>query len=557
MSGESEETLSDPRVFLVACEVRHARMGLEDLKKMSILEGEVFEEYIGKSEFINVRYSSSVGKYPKVPIQIDCPLISGLRPLQLSTGSHYKIRSFLGNLRMQVQYFLSFGDGSGGITSCILRHYPHSTGVFNSLLDSAGCSFHGILPRGPNAVAQFGDNLKSRCINFNTCSEEPSDVSFQDYWDFVRSNYVSEKKFDLVVGDCEVRSLEMEMNIINCVRDNIRSILDDQGTLILKTYGTRIHQNKILENLRSMFKQVRLYVSEFTSSHSSELYLVCRGSKARVNKIPDNETMGNIFRIIKANKTDIEELSRAISIDVESAKSGIPRSFIPTADMMLTSILKSIGLSPGLAASVSHYTIHFKNPPMSFLCLVSNFIINTTGWRRSKPYLPSNRRLINHLSIYLGVLYTLARGQRNMKHYQRAKKMNNSPTEYHYHTEGTLGRPMREGTDDIYLRKYKPPDNWCPGKEDKTCSQCKGIAFSVQNNICYQCETGLRSSLSDYHDRCKKCKKKDRSKIMMWKLAWSFQGEGTKFKRVEKPNNALIGSVVRAFSSLTLERQIT
>lgn len=101
-------------------------------------------EYIGFNRETLIDFSNSetclVGEL-RIPSITD-PLINGLRIGQLATGAHYKWRCLITDFPPPVG-FIWGGDGSGGMTSALLRHYPLSRGIFNSLINLHDRSLRG------------------------------------------------------------------------------------------------------------------------------------------------------------------------------------------------------------------------------------------------------------------------------------------------------------------------------------------------------------------------------------------------------------------------------
>lgn len=113
-------------------EVRDAaRTGLPALPVRMVLEPPVEvtqnwgPEYVGYSHITSIDFSNSKTFIPSSVLvhQISDPLISGLRIGQLATGAHYKLRCLLDTFTPP-RTFISRGDGSGGMTAALLRHYP-------------------------------------------------------------------------------------------------------------------------------------------------------------------------------------------------------------------------------------------------------------------------------------------------------------------------------------------------------------------------------------------------------------------------------------------------
>ena len=79
--------------------------------------------------------------------------ISGIRTAQAATGSHYKIRALLSQLRVQYTDFLS-----GGITALLLRWNLNARGIYNGLLSYEEEDYlRGAKPTPPQLRCQAED----------------------------------------------------------------------------------------------------------------------------------------------------------------------------------------------------------------------------------------------------------------------------------------------------------------------------------------------------------------------------------------------------------------
>ena len=159
-------------------------------------------------------------KYP-IPKSSNCPLVSGLRIVQVATGSHYKIRSLLSNYSIKYKDFLSGGDGSGGLTALYLRWNITSRGIFNSLLDYDGVDMRGSKPSPPTALL-CGSGIESRCVNHKDCWENPSDLSSANTWIYFMnlihkySLHIDLMSFDLNIISSDMTS-KIELNLIKYI----------------------------------------------------------------------------------------------------------------------------------------------------------------------------------------------------------------------------------------------------------------------------------------------------------------------------------------------------
>ena len=79
------------------------------------------------------------------------------------------------------------------MTAALLRYYPASQGIFNSLMDLHGCSLEGVHPSPPAAVCAMPKDVRDRCVNLTNCWEHPSDLTKSSTWAYlnqVKENHI-------------------------------------------------------------------------------------------------------------------------------------------------------------------------------------------------------------------------------------------------------------------------------------------------------------------------------------------------------------------------------
>lgn len=205
--------------------------------------------------------------------RIQNPLIYGIRFLQFATGSHYKVRSILRNLEIRHQDVICAGDGSGGISSYILRSSKSARVIFKSLLGLDGVELRGTAPSPPSAIRELG-TMSSRCVNFQTCWENPNDLAIQgtrDYFLFLKQD--SRMHIDLIIIDMETNDDYIYDQVEVHLGNYIFQILENSGTLIFKTYADRIYNrfSTLMEVVGPQFQDVGVVTTEISSSQTSEV----------------------------------------------------------------------------------------------------------------------------------------------------------------------------------------------------------------------------------------------------------------------------------------------
>lgn len=148
------------------------------------------------------------------------PTISGLRVPQIATGAFLKLNCILNLLNFEPRDIICGGDGSGGMSACLLRKYKTSRLIFNSLLLLSDSPMGGTLPTPPSALASMSSDIYNRCVNFNKTWTMSSDLSSEKTWSDFGELISSEKlHVDLIVLDMELTTdatmQQIETNLRN------------------------------------------------------------------------------------------------------------------------------------------------------------------------------------------------------------------------------------------------------------------------------------------------------------------------------------------------------
>lgn len=241
------------------------------------------------------------------------PLISGCRLRPFPTTSYYKLASLLAVKKIQYQDFICCGDGSGGLTHYLLTRSNTSRGIFNTLLTGNGRDFKGALPGLPHIFLKASENVVSRCINLKGLWQNPSDLTSWNTWAYF--NYL-EKTHDLeltlLVCDMETNDVsQYDLCFVNLLRflrfgTRVRNV-------IFKGYADHIDQSDYLNQMFKNFKLVEMFVSDWSSCYSNEIYYICSGM--RMYDTMDYSLSHSDFKWLTENlpsyKTADQELERA------------------------------------------------------------------------------------------------------------------------------------------------------------------------------------------------------------------------------------------------------
>ncbi|UYL95595.1 MAG: L protein [Huanggang Rhabd tick virus 2] len=361
--AQLEKQMQECLKFLkfVSSEIRHAVKfrfigNLPELENtLSYTEDEIEmpwgNEYVGEIEYIEPTYYSDprMFKYEQriIPYKSN-PTISGLRVNQVATGAHYKLRTLIVRMGIIYKDFICGGDGSGGMTSCLLRLSHYSRGLFNSLLVLDDKPLHGTKPTPPSAVLELGQS-RNRCVNWDTVWREPSDLSRPETWEYFKKE--KDKHYlnvNLIVLDMEAINENVINQIFNELQRNLVKLLEEGGWMIIKTYLSHLmgDETNIIDKVAHWFKEVKICTTNLSSTHTSEVYVVFCDFRYRIvrgNKM-NREELWNRREFFKVFKTDKEEFERAKRLIGEPLESGLPEKLRPDKLIELSQMLQISGL---------------------------------------------------------------------------------------------------------------------------------------------------------------------------------------------------------------------
>ncbi|ALJ30354.1 L protein [Eelpout rhabdovirus] len=439
------------RIRSVEHEIRHASKQVFEASDEEIESLYWGREAIGGITDSDVILSSEKKAQVKeeVPKHKD-PLISGLRSFQMATGSHYKMRSILTGHQVKYRDFICGGDGSGGLTSCLLRQSKHSKGLFNSLLEIKDTDLRGSSPSPPSAVQHLGSE-KARCINLGTAWENPSDLSQQVTWDYfkkeIRENALM---IDLLVLDMEVKQVQISEEIESCIEENL-DILRPNGVIIYKTYLDRFNKGEltIVDRLSKYFSKVHLTSTDFTSGHSSEVYVLLKGKRnsPRSVKFIDWPMTWELSKVHKCWRSNKEELERAKQLQRIDMYQGVPEKLVSDWENDLLTITLSLGVESGIASVLCSYlschkTVYAASTLLAIWTHVTLYQIRPG----SAP--PSISRCQNIAVVSTCLMFALSLSRMDLDLYGLAKRIldNMFPLFYEkgrWNTKGGLNRSIR------------------------------------------------------------------------------------------------------------------
>nr|CAG9163313.1 MAG: RdRp L [Obodhiang virus] len=382
------------RLKFVAEEIRHAVKGMH-YNSMSIKEEQVIQKW-GDEYICNIR-KREVYLTRILPINqniddetvpyLSNPLISGLRLNQLATGAHYKIRGIIINEGIKYRDFLCGGDGSGGMTSCLLRLNSYSKGIFNSLLIVDQRPLYGSKPSPPNAVLEVGE-VKDRCVNLLTVWDKPSDLKKEETWVYFKQEKIKNSmRIDLIVLDMESIDDDTIMSISLNLKEYISRLLEFDGSIIFKSYLARIKSKKlnIIDLIGSMFREVSLINTELSSMFTSEVYILFKNYQPglRQKLYLDRELIRNRDPFFFVYNSEEAEFERASKINLNLISKGIPDNLRPNLVADLSTMLMLSGVDNSRIATLcSRFVMgEFNSLELGTIIrlIVSESFINSTA----------------------------------------------------------------------------------------------------------------------------------------------------------------------------------
>nr|QNM37838.1 RNA dependent RNA polymerase [Insect mononegavirales virus 2] len=449
--------LSTKNVFSVRSEIRHASKEIDDMKDLDPTQSLVFwgKEWVGPIQSCEVDFlpigGSDGNKIDDLRVEgipnISLSLISGIRMGQLATGAHYKLRSILKAYNVESYFFICGGDGSGGMTSALLRYYPRSVGIFNSLLEYSDALFKGSSPEPPSSISLLGSEAL-RCINLHSAWEEPSDLRLWNTWEnFLNYSSILKKKVDMIVLDMEDSNQENLKKVWANLRMFIFKNDRKKTTVILKTYvATLLNvERSPITQLGSIFSKVYVCNTLATSSFSSEVYLVMIGfSDQEYSVAPDLQSLGLWLRESAfCFRTDESELKRAAILSREDMLVGIPEHHIPDFRLELASLLASNGVRTGQAFIIANLMDDSKRTTMDklslILVMVSEANVPTISREINHPINPSDSQIDHIGTLQLSILLYWSLCNEACSLFTRARLVQNTGIKFSWESYKTTG----------------------------------------------------------------------------------------------------------------------
>ncbi len=355
---------------------------------------------------------------------IECPFISGLRPYRCATGAHYKMNDILNWLDIYPSYVLVGGDGSGGMSSLILRKYINAKIIFNSLMEYNDINTRGGQPGRPQAIMKLPRDYRNRCINLNTAWMEPSDLCESNTWDNfvdILKGFHSDNKLDMIILDMEARTIDKYISIYKNLVSYIKLLMKENFVLITKCYSGMIGTilGIIHENIDNV--NVLLINTRFTTSYSTEIYIVIKRGNHFLDLSLIKEKR-DITDLVFGFKTDEEEFKRALDINVPYLYSLIPRSLLENYEIYLIGYLIDMDIPSSMSKLfvnliVSGY-INLGMKEIGYYSLIQG--------GNEQNLISSDSRIKKFLSLLISVLFFESYINQDIEKYKLANLLNNN-----------------------------------------------------------------------------------------------------------------------------------
>ncbi|UYL94380.1 MAG: putative methyltransferase [Enontekio merhavirus] len=284
-------------------------------------------------------------------------------------------------------------------------------------------------------------HIRNRCVNIDTCWQEPSDLLSHETWEyFERLSKKEGMQIDLILADMQITSPEERSIMLANIFRFVPQILERSGTLILKSYVSEITDklSGILLGLGRVFNKVVLSDSVISGSFTSEVYLVCTGVD-KVNPVSMYPDWRGLLRWVQLSPVfqPIEnEFQRAIKLFDQRTTIGVPIQFFPDLEIETPDILKWAGVDASAASKWSRILPRNRDKPadafIAILCLAGESIYPTG---RSVPYnqaMPSDSTVWKLASLQLAIMTWISLSSRRLDMYRKVHSMNQSGVSFQY-----------------------------------------------------------------------------------------------------------------------------
>lgn len=343
--------------FLVRSEIRHAANDIRPLDNaVSLFADSVWEEeFTAPATVHSIVKTKDPSKFRKEVIEKRCdPTIAGCRVFRLSTGAPTKVRSILKELGEEGSHYIVGGDGSGGITSMLVRQPYVTKVIFNSLVQYDGVVLGGCMPGEPPAISVLGP-ISEKCVNKKTSWQDTGDLCDPEVWKNLGKKARScGMDVDMIILDMECGNLSSYMSIFKNLDRALTLGLVRTKSILVKCYLSMIGQEEdLLPLITRRFNKADVCWSSVSSSHTSEVYIHCRGYHEFSDRFIDWDNFWSSVRGHPCKSDDLSEFNRALRTRSMNFYKGVPKRFITDPYTELVSMLIGISVPAGDAMTLS------------------------------------------------------------------------------------------------------------------------------------------------------------------------------------------------------------
>lgn len=437
--------------FSVDQEIRHAlRDGYIFQEPMITNDSDWGTELIVPA-FGSALRTSLVPQDPNCPViqRIMDPTVSGCREFRMTTGSHVKVKSILTYLDIKEENFIIGGDGSGGITSMVIRMTTTKKVLFNSLIEYEGVNLKGSLPPPPPAVAILG-SISRKCQNLRNCWANPGNLADERTW-FTLGDQAWEADMSncVLILDMECRTYEEYFLIFKRMNWAIKNRVVPVKRVLVKCFLSLIAERPaLLEEISKHFGHVEVTWSHITSSNSSEVYIHGGGfSNTPIERFIDWRFFWDSLSHHPCFQDHIVEFHRAVSLRHLDFFKGVPDRFRSSPQQELFSYMLSMDVSAHHALELRDFIrINSKarttGPAYVILQRMTDSLICTSGTSFKPPSPPTDTTVLRVLAAHFGFWFWAAYTSHDRPLHENLRTAFNN--KMHFSWERRSGRVVTE-----------------------------------------------------------------------------------------------------------------
>lgn len=356
---------------------------------------------------------------------IESPFISGLRAYRCATGAHYKMNDILNWLNIAPDIAVVGGDGSGGMSSLVLRKYESCQVIFNSLMEYKDINLRGGQPGKPQAIMKLTESYRERCINLDNCWMEPSDLTTKECWNNFKTLLTrfggTKNPADLMILDMEARTLENYINIYQHFVGFLKEgFVRKGGVTVTKCYTGMVEEIYEIIKVLSDNCDIIMVNGRYSSTFTTEVYIIISiGRKltnlALLKRRPDVESLNFSLR------TETSEYQRALNLDIASDYNSIPLVLRENYESYLIDYMLTLKIPAGLGLLITTLIVNGNyNLGLNYLFYYAGVIYGT-----DQDLVSSDQRLKKIICFLCSTLYYRAFTDKIEKSFKRANKLNN------------------------------------------------------------------------------------------------------------------------------------